>query len=156
MTLRYEAAATCLSWIPPTSVQGLFRLPYGLGIAHYGQPPPDKLPDVEVLLVVDAVRFANQLHAWIEVEDPRPVIRPPLWRLAAPVAWTTITLTLRADGKSTCSWTACRSSRSTGSPPSRSAPVRSSTPPCAPPTAKSTSPCTPGRPAGWLSCAALS
>jgi hypothetical protein len=161
MTLRHEAAATCLSWIPPTAVQGVFSLPFGLGIAHYDQPPPDELPDVEALLAADAIRFANQLHAWIEVEEgritshgmsgqgrlgsttvrlrshgltfagvalpdlvppvqvhrdrivftqtagghtgapvPRPVTRPPFWRLAAPLAWTTITLTLRADGTS--------------------------------------------------------
>jgi hypothetical protein len=161
MTLRHEAAATCLSWIPPTAVQGVFSLPFGLGIAHYDQPPPDELPDVEALLAADAIRFANQLHAWIEVEEgritshgmsgqgrlgsttvrlrshgltfagvalpdlvppvqvhpdrivftqtagghtgapvPRPVTRPPFWRLAAPLAWTSITLTLRADGTS--------------------------------------------------------
>jgi hypothetical protein len=28
----------------------VFSLPFGLGTAHYDQPPPDKLPDVEVLL----------------------------------------------------------------------------------------------------------
>jgi hypothetical protein len=71
MTLRHEAAATCLSWIPPTAVHGMFGLPFGLGIAHYDQPPPDDLPDVEALLADDAIRFANQLHAWIEVEEGR-------------------------------------------------------------------------------------
>jgi hypothetical protein len=169
MTLRHEAAATCLSWIPPTAVQGVFSLPFGLGIAHYDQPPPDELPDVEALLAADAIRFANQLHAWIEVEDgritshgtsgqgqlgfttvrlrshgltfagvalpnlvppvqvqrdgivftqtagshtgapvPRPVTRPPFRRLAAPLAWTTITLTLRADGTSAARLAAAR------------------------------------------------
>jgi hypothetical protein len=162
MALRYEATATCLSWIPPTAVEGVFSLPFGLGIAHYDQPPPDELPDVEALLAADAIRFANQLRGWIEIEDgrivshgmsgegrlgsttmrlrsrrltfagvalpdqiprpqvhrdrvvfvqtsgghtgapvPRHVDRPPFWRLAAPVAWTTIMLTLRADGTST-------------------------------------------------------
>ena len=162
MTLRHEASATCLSWIPPTAVEGVFSLPFGLGIAHYDQPPPDELPDVEALLAADAIRFANQLRGWIEVEDgrivshgmsgegrlgsttvrlrsrrltfagvalpdqvpppqvhrdrvvftqtagghtgapvPRHVDQPPFWRLAAPVAWTMITLTLRTDGTST-------------------------------------------------------
>ncbi len=161
MTLRHEATATCLSWIPPTAVQGVFSLPFGLGIAHYDQPPPDELPDVQALLAADAIRFANQLHAWIEVEDgqvtghgmsgrgrlgsttvrlrshgltfagialpdlapppqaqrdrvvftltagghtgapvPRAVTHPPFWQLTAPVAWTTVTLTLHADGTS--------------------------------------------------------
>jgi hypothetical protein len=161
MRLRHEATAACLSWIPPTAVEGVFSLPFGLGVAHYDQPPPDELPDVDALLAADAIRFANQVRAWIEVEDgrvaghgmsghgrlgsttvrlrsrrltfagvalpdldlppqvhpdrvvftrtagghtgapvPRPVAHPPFWRLAAPIAWTTITLTLKADGTS--------------------------------------------------------
>jgi hypothetical protein len=157
--VRYEATATCLSWIPPTAVEGVFSLPFGLGVAHYDQPPPDELPDLEALLAADAIRFANQLHAWIEVEDgqiishgmtgggrlgsttvrlrshgltfagvalpdltpppevhpdrvrftqtagghtgapvPRAVPYPPFWRLAAPLAWSTIALTLSSDG----------------------------------------------------------
>ena len=67
--MRYEATATCLSWIPPTAVEGVFSLPFGLGVAHFDQPPPDQLPEIEALLSADAIRFANQLHAWIEVQD---------------------------------------------------------------------------------------
>ena len=157
--MRYQATATCLSWIPPTAVEGVFSLPFGLGVAHYDKPPPNQLPDVDALLCADAIRFANQLHAWIEVEDgriiahgmsgggrlgstsvrlrsygltfagvalpdltpppevheervrftqtagghtgapvPRAVSHPPFWQLTAPVAWSTITLTLNADG----------------------------------------------------------
>jgi hypothetical protein len=160
--MRYEATATCLSWIPPTAVEGVFSLPFGLGIAHYDRPPPDGLPDVEALLSADAIRLANQLHAWIEVEDgqvtshgwsgggklgsttvrlrtrgltfvgvalpdlipppevdrdrvrftqtagghtgapvPRAIPHQPFWRLTAPIAWSTIVLTLHADGSST-------------------------------------------------------
>ena len=159
--MRYQATATCLSWIPPTAVEGAFSLPFGLGIAHYDQPPPDELPDLEALLSADAIRFANQLHAWIEVTDgqvtghgmsgsgrlgsttvrlgshgltfagvalpgltpppevhqdrvhfthtagghtgapvPRAVPHPPFWQLTAPIAWSTITLTLHSDGSS--------------------------------------------------------
>jgi len=159
---RFQATVTCLSWIPPTAVEGVFSLPFGLGMAHYDQPPPYELPDIERLLADDAIRFANQLRAWIEVEDgritahglsgggrlgsttvrlrsrgltfagvalpdlvpppevrpdrvrftqtagghtgapvPRAIPRPPFWRLAAPIAWSTITLTLRSDGSST-------------------------------------------------------
>jgi hypothetical protein len=159
--MRYDATATCLSWIPPTAVEGMFSLPFGLGIAHYDQPPPDQLPDVEALLAGDAIRFANQLHAWIEVDEgqitghgmsgggrlgsttvrlrghgltfagvalpdvapppetardrvrftltagghtgapvPRAVPRPPFWQLSAPIAWSTVTLILHADGSS--------------------------------------------------------
>jgi hypothetical protein len=160
--MRYEASATCLSWIPPTAVEGVFGLPFGLGMAHYDQPPPDQLPDVGALLSADAIRFANQLHAWIEVRDgqitahgmsgggrlgsttvrlrshgltfagvalpdltpppevygdrvrftqtagghtgapvPRAVPHPPFWQVAAPLAWSTIALTLSSAGSST-------------------------------------------------------
>jgi hypothetical protein len=160
--MRYEATATCLSWIPPTAVEGVFSLPFGLGVAHYDQPPPDQLPDVGALLSADAIRFANQLHAWIEVQDgqitahgmsgggrlgsttvrlrsrgltfagvalpdltpppqvrkdrvcftqtagghtgapvPRAVPHPPFWQVSAPIAWSTIALTLSADGSAT-------------------------------------------------------
>ena len=68
---RVEATATCLSWIPPTAVEGAFKLPFGLGVAHYDKPPPDSAPDVDALLAEDAIRFANQLRAWIEVHDGR-------------------------------------------------------------------------------------
>ena len=56
---RYEATATCLSWIPPAAVEGLFRLPFGLGVAHYDQPPPDSAPDVEVLLATATARVSR-------------------------------------------------------------------------------------------------
>ena len=159
--MRYEATATCLSWIPPAAVKGMFRLPFGLGVAHYDQPPPDSAPDVEALLAADAIRFANRLHAWIEVDGgqitahgmsgggllgsttvrlrshgltfagvalpdiipppeiqhdrarftqtagghtgapaPRPVSHPPFWRLTAPLAWSTLVVTLHSDGSS--------------------------------------------------------
>jgi hypothetical protein len=137
-------------------------LPFGLGVAHYDQPPPDELPDVAALLSTDAIRLANQLRAWVEVEGgrivahgasgggrigsttvrlasrgltfagvalpdltpgpdvrpdrarftqtagghtgapvPRAVPHPPFWRLTAPIAWSTIALTLGADGSAT-------------------------------------------------------
>jgi len=38
-------------------------------MAHFDQPPPDQLPEIKALLSADAIRFANQLHAWIEVTD---------------------------------------------------------------------------------------
>ena len=157
--MRIKASAACLSWIPPTAVEGAFGLPFGLGIAHYDQPPPDVAPDIDALLGADAIRFANQVHAWIDVDGgrivnhgmsgrgrlgsttvrlgsrgltfaglalpdlrpppevetdrirftqtagghtgiavPRWVAHPPFWRLTAPVAWSTIRLTVHADG----------------------------------------------------------
>jgi len=63
---RIEASAACLSWIPPTAVEGAFRLPFGLGIAHYDQPPADAAPDIDALLATDAIRFANQIMCEID------------------------------------------------------------------------------------------
>ena len=158
---RVEATATCLSWIPPQAVEGVFKLPFGLGVAHYDKPPPDSAPDIAGLLAADAIRFANQLRAWIEVRDgeitgygmsghgrlgsttvrlgsraltfagvampdlitppevhpgrvrfaqtagghtgamvPRHIPHPPFARLTAPIAWTTVALTIHADGSS--------------------------------------------------------
>ena len=158
---RIEASTTCLSWIPPQAVEGAFKVPFGLGVAHYDKPPPESDPDVEALLAADAIRFANELRAWIDVEDgqvtgygmtgggrlgsttvrlgsrgltfagvalpdlpappevhpdrirfahtagghtgvgvPRHVARPPFVRLTAPLAWSTVALTIHADGAS--------------------------------------------------------
>jgi hypothetical protein len=160
--VRFEASAICLSWIPPQAVEGMFKIPFSLGVAHYDAPPPDSSPDVDALLAADAIRFANDLRGWVEVDDdgrivdcgmsgrgrlgsttmrlrsrgmtfagvalpeitepptvesekttfvqtagghtgvgvPRAVPDPPFWRLTAPLAWSTISLTLHADGSS--------------------------------------------------------
>jgi hypothetical protein len=158
---RITASATCLSWIPPQVVEGAFKLPFSLGIAHYDAPPPESAPDVEGLLAADAIRFANQIQAWIDVTDgqitsygmdgggrlgnttvrlasrrftfagvalpdlaappqvhpdrirftqtagghtgaavPRRIPHPPYMRLSAPLAWSTIALTVWSDGSS--------------------------------------------------------
>ena len=158
---RITGAATCLSWIPPQAVEGAFKLPFSVGMAHYDAPPPDCAPDVDGLLAADAIRFANRLQAWIDVEGgqitgygmdgggrlghttvrlasravtfagvalpdltpppevfrdrirftqtagghtgaavPRRISRPPFVRLSAPLAWSTIVLTIGSDGSS--------------------------------------------------------
>lgn len=158
---KIEASATCLSWIPPHAVKGALKLPFALRVTHFDAPPPPSQPDVEVLLATDAIRFANQLRAWIYVKDgqitnfgmggggrlgattvrlasrsltfaavampeisappeaypdrvrftqtagghtgaviPRRVPDPPYVRLTAPLAWTTVTLTIKKDGSS--------------------------------------------------------
>jgi len=135
------------------------KLPFEMGVAHYDQPPPDTIEDLDALRRADRFRFANQLSGWIEVQDgrivahgqsgggmigattlrlgsraatfqavalpdrhpaptvsdtavtfaqtcggrtgvpaPRRVLRPPFVQIAAPLAWTTLSLTLHADG----------------------------------------------------------
>lgn len=160
--MRIESAATSISWIPSEAIDGLTaKLPFELGVAHYDQPPPDLLTDLDELRQADRFRFANELRAWIEVDDgritrwgqsgggmigsttlrlgrrqavfqatalpdlrpdpkvtapevvftqtcggrtgvpaPRRVRRAPFIQIAAPLAWTTLTLTIRADGSS--------------------------------------------------------
>ncbi|HET7489649.1 MAG TPA: cyclic nucleotide-binding domain-containing protein [Acidimicrobiales bacterium] len=159
---RYESSVTALSWIPSEAVEGMTKLPFELGVAHYDAPPPDVLEDLEALRLDDRFRFANELRAWVEVRDghivgygqtgqghigsttvrlgkramvfqavsfpdlrseqeidghtavrfvqtaggrtgapaPRRVRRPPFVQMAAPTAWSTLELVIRADGTS--------------------------------------------------------
>ncbi len=52
-------------------MSGPMRVPMDLGIGHYDQAPPDLIAsgDLETLRDEDRFRFANDLSAWIEVED---------------------------------------------------------------------------------------
>ncbi len=68
-----ESSVTSLSWIPREAITGPVRVPLDLGIGHYDPPPPDRLEDLNALRLTDRFRFANQLKAWIEVEDGRIV-----------------------------------------------------------------------------------
>jgi hypothetical protein len=70
--VRVESSVTSLSWIPREAVRGIAKLPFGV-VAHYDPPPPDALEDLEQLRAADRFRFANELRAWIEVEDGRIV-----------------------------------------------------------------------------------
>ena len=158
--MRVDASVTSITWIPSESITGPVRLPFDIGVSHYDDPPPDALGDVAAFVADDRCRFANDLRAWIEVDDdgrildagyagngyvgsttlqllgrsltipgigypviqeepqrsvdrvrfvqtsggrtgspsPRPVRRPPFVRIVAPTAWTTLALTLHADG----------------------------------------------------------
>ncbi|HEX2363078.1 MAG TPA: cyclic nucleotide-binding domain-containing protein [Jiangellaceae bacterium] len=158
---RIESSVTSLSWIPLGAMEGaVTELAFRIGVAHYDPPPPDVLTDLPELLAADRFRFANELRAWIEVEDggivghgysgrghvgsttlrlgsreltfaavpypdrqpapeigdgwvrfvqsaggrtgapmPRRIRRPPFVQLVAPVAWSTLALTIHADGR---------------------------------------------------------
>lgn len=158
--MRVEGSVTAVSWIPSEAVTGaVLRIPFGVGLSHYDQPPPDVLLDIDAFLAADRARFVNRLHAWVEVRDgvvidygqdgsgrigattlrlghrgltfaavalpdrrrsepvgegavrfeqttggrtslpaPRRVNHPPFVQFSAPLAWTTLGLTLRADG----------------------------------------------------------
>jgi hypothetical protein len=157
--MRIESSVTSVSWIPSEAMTGPLRVPVDLGIGHYDDPLPDHIDDLEALRLADRFRFANDLRAWIDVEDgrvvdagysgrghigsttvalgvghitipavafpdirrepvitattatftqttggrtgaplPRRINRPPFLKITAPTVWTTLTLTLRADG----------------------------------------------------------
>lgn len=158
--MRIESSVTAISWIPSEAISGLStKLPFEMGIAHYDQPLPDVIDDLEALRDADRFRFANHLRAWIEVEDgrivahgqtgggmigsttlnlgtrkttfaavpypdirpdpvvtdtsvrfvqtaggrtgvpaPRRVNRPPFVQVSAPTAWSTLALTIHAEG----------------------------------------------------------
>ena len=139
----------------------MLKAAFSVGVAHYDEPPPGVLEDLEALRAADRFRFANELRAWIEVGDgkivgygysgkghigsttlrlgpgdltvqgvalpdiqsepqrsdswvrfvqtaggrtgapmPRRVLRRPFVQLASPLAWTTLGLTINADGSS--------------------------------------------------------
>jgi hypothetical protein len=69
--MRIEKSVTAVTWIPSEAIEGLPKLPFELGITHYDSPPPDGLGegDLESLCEADRFREANQLRAWIEVDD---------------------------------------------------------------------------------------
>ena len=69
--MRVESSVTAITWIPSEAIEGMPKLPFEMGVAHYDDPPPDRLDDLDALHRVDAFREANELRAWIEVEDGR-------------------------------------------------------------------------------------
>jgi hypothetical protein len=73
--MRIESSVTAISWIPSEAVEGMPRLPFEHGIADYDEPPPDRLEpgDLDRLLAENRFREANELKAWIEVDDGRIV-----------------------------------------------------------------------------------
>lgn len=72
--MRYEAAATSLSWIPSEAVTGLNKAVFGSGFTHYDYPPPDVIEDLGALRAADRFRFANHLSASIEVDEAGTIV----------------------------------------------------------------------------------
>ena len=67
--MRTEHTVTSVSWIPSEAVTGLNKVIFESGFTHYDAPPPDVIDDLDELARLDTFRFANRLHAWIEVEN---------------------------------------------------------------------------------------
>jgi len=73
MPTRFESSVTAVSWIPSEAITGLPKIPFELGVTHYDEPPPDQIENLEELRTTDRFREANELRAFIEVEDGRIV-----------------------------------------------------------------------------------
>jgi Cyclic nucleotide-binding domain len=71
--MRVESAVTSITWIPSEAISGMPKLPFEMGMAHYDEPPPDRIDDLDPLHENDLFREANELKAWIEVEDYKVV-----------------------------------------------------------------------------------
>ena len=70
---RFESSVTAISWIPSEAITGPSKIPFEFGVTHYDDPPPDRIDDLEGLRTSDRFREANELRAFIEVEDGRIV-----------------------------------------------------------------------------------
>ena len=66
--MRVESSVTSITWIPSEAISGMPKMPFEMGIAHYDEPPPDRIVDLDALHENDLFREANELKAWIEVE----------------------------------------------------------------------------------------
>jgi Cyclic nucleotide-binding domain len=68
--MRIESSVTTLSWIPSEAVTGpANKTVFESGVTHYDSPPPDVIGDLDSLRESDRFRFANQLSAFVEVDD---------------------------------------------------------------------------------------
>ena len=73
--MRIESSVTAISWIPSEAIEGMPKIPFEMGIGHYDEPPPDRIAPGDLARLRDEDRFreANDLRAWIEVEDGKIV-----------------------------------------------------------------------------------
>jgi hypothetical protein len=70
--MRIDAAVTSISWIPSEAIEGMTKMPFEVGVAHYDVPPPEAVEGtkaLDALRAADRFRFANRLEAWIDVDD---------------------------------------------------------------------------------------
>lgn len=71
--MRIESSVTSITWIPSDAIEGMTKLPFEMGVAHYDDPPPDTLENLDELRERDAFREANELRAFVEVDDGKVV-----------------------------------------------------------------------------------
>ena len=71
--MRIESQVMSVSWIPSAAISGTTKMPFEMGVTHYDDPPPERIDDLDAVVGPDGARFANELRAWIEVEDGQVV-----------------------------------------------------------------------------------
>ncbi|MEP7201280.1 MAG: cyclic nucleotide-binding domain-containing protein [Ilumatobacteraceae bacterium] len=72
--MRIERSITTVSWIPSDLLEGMGKMATRMKLAHHDPPPPDALGTdtasaIEQLRLDDRFRFANELRAYIDVDD---------------------------------------------------------------------------------------
>jgi hypothetical protein len=67
--MKYESSVTAVSWIPFEAVKGFLAVPFAMGMAHYDEPLPSRLDDLDEWHRMDLFRECNELKGWIEVDD---------------------------------------------------------------------------------------
>jgi hypothetical protein len=72
--MRIERSITTVSWIPSDIMEGLGKMATRMKMAHDDPPPPDSLGSdvpaaLEELRSKDRFRFANELRAYVDVDD---------------------------------------------------------------------------------------
>jgi hypothetical protein len=73
--VRIESSVTAISWIPSEAItKASLKAPFEIGVAHYDEPLPDVITDLEALRDADRFRFANVLRAWVNVTDAGKIL----------------------------------------------------------------------------------
>jgi Cyclic nucleotide-binding domain len=67
--VRVESSVTAITWLPFAALDALPSMPLGFAVAHYDEPPGERLRNLDELREADAFREVNSLCAWIDVED---------------------------------------------------------------------------------------
>jgi hypothetical protein len=72
--MRIERSISTVSWIPSDLLEGMGKMATRMKMAHHDPPPPDSLAgavsaSLEELRASDRFRFANELRAFIDVDD---------------------------------------------------------------------------------------
>ena len=75
--MRIESSVIAISWIPSEAIEGMPKVPFEMGICHYDEPPPDRIAPGDLARLRDEDRFreANDLRAWIEVENGKKLTK---------------------------------------------------------------------------------